>query len=64
MTPEKPPKSTYNLFMENWSTDIADAEIARELGVTVDTIREVKRDLCEDAEILCTHKNLPILFDE
>lgn len=40
-------KGPNHRFVESWSMGMNDYEIAKELGVNLDTIRSVKKDLCQ-----------------
>lgn len=44
----KKKKTPNNQFVESWSMGMNDYEIAKQIGVKLDTLRQVKSDLRKD----------------
>lgn len=44
----KQKKGPNHRFIESWSLGMNDYEIAKSFGVSIETLRAVKKDLCDD----------------
>lgn len=44
----KQKKGPNHRFIESWSLGMNDYEIAKSLGVNIETLRAVKKDLCDE----------------
>lgn len=44
----KQKKGPNHRFIESWSLGMNDYEIAKSFGVTLETLRTVKKDLCDE----------------